>query len=323
MTELAAMVLAAGYGTRLRPLTEEIAKPVCPVVNRPLLYFPLWRLARLGAAEVVINRHHRPESLDPLLAEPPFGLRLRPVFEPAILGTGGGLKNARPLLENAAAIVLLNGDAIGEADLAPALEQHRRSGSLATLLLLDDERIARYGAVETDAAGAVLDIADFTHRRGERRGFFTGAHILSPEIFRYLPPDEVFCIVRQAYQPLLVAKPGSIRAVYGGGRFFDLGRLEDYLAANWSLLDDPGPFDFLPRPATESRFRPPVLMGEGAVAAANAALGPYVVLGDRARAENGIRLERTVVWPGAVARESAVDAVITARRVVFLNRERV
>lgn len=321
MTVLSAMVLAAGYGTRLRPLTEEIAKPVCPVVNRPLLYFPLWRLARLGVTEAVINRHHRPESLDPLLAEPPFGLRLRPVFEPAILGTGGGLKNARPLLENAETIVLLNGDTIGEADLAPALEQHRRSGALATLLLLDDDRIVRYGAVETDAAGAVLDIADFTHRRGERRGFFTGAHLLSPEIFRYLPSDEVFCIVRQAYQPLLAARPGRVRAVYGTGRFFDLGRLEDYLAANWSLLDDPGPFDFLPRPAATENFRPPVLRGEGALVADGASLGPYVVLGDRARVESGVRLERTVVWPGAVARESAADAVITPRRVVSSPKE--
>jgi mannose-1-phosphate guanylyltransferase len=351
MTALAAMALAAGYGTRLAPLTDELAKPACPVVNRPLLHFSLQRLVALGASTVVVNTHHLPATVRAALDPPPFGLDVRIVHEPVILGTGGALKNAWAELVGAPfqarfpgsrpegrsyneSIVLLNGDTICEADLAAAAAEHRRSGAVATMVLLDDPRAARYGAVETAEDGAVVDIAGRRGRRGARRGLFTGAHLLSPQIFECLPPEAAFCIIRQVYLPLLASRPGAVRATYGAGRFFDLGTPADYLEAHRALLDDPGPFAFFrdglteiapgvwAHPAAEisprAELRGPAMIGRAAVIEDGARVGPYAAVGAHARVAALAELDHCVVWDGVVVRGAIHEVIATPRNVVAL-----
>jgi mannose-1-phosphate guanylyltransferase len=325
MTKLAAMVLGAGLGTRLRPLTEELAKPACPVLGRPLIEFPLSRLANLNPRTVVVNLHHLPDTLRARLDPPPFGLPIETIYEPEILGTGGGLKNARAVLAGAEAIVLLNGDTICEADLRELVADHLASEALATLLLLDDPRVKRYGAVEIDDDGAVVDIAGLRQTPGARRGLFAGAHVLSPKIFDLLPTADVFCIVREAYLPLLAAKPGAVRGLLTKARFFDLGTPHDYLLAQWALLDDPGDFGFavdglasaepgvFATSPLSCRVLTPVLVAAGARVHPEAELGPYVVVGARAEVGPAARLSHAAVWPGAMVNEAAARTIFTPR----------
>lgn len=321
MSGLAAMVLAAGLGTRLRPLTEQLAKPACPVLGRPLLEFPLSRLAPLAPDRVVVNLHHLPATVENVVAARPFGLPLVTVFEPKILGTGGGLKNARDLLADADVIVLLNGDTVCDADLTALVAAHRASDVLATLLLLDDVRIQRYGAIEVDADGAIVDFAGLTGKRGTRRGIFVGAHALSPRIFDHLPKDDVFCIVRNGYVPLLAQRPGAVRAHFSTARFFDLGTPYDYLLAQWALLDDPGAFGFAlaqtVAPACPSW--PPVLVAPDARLDPAASLGPYAVVGAGAILGPRARLSHGVVWPGASLNEPAAHAIVTPRTTIAVG----
>jgi NDP-sugar pyrophosphorylase family protein len=332
MNRLRAMVLAAGFGTRLTPLTDERAKPACPVLDRPLIHFPLSRLAALGVREAVVNLHHQPETVRRALEPAPFGLSIQPIVEPEILGTGGGLKNARARLGDADAIALLNGDTILDEDLSQLVEAHRRGGALATLLLLDDPRAARYGAVEVDAGGAIVRFGGRGDRAGERRGLFAGAHILSPAIFDAMPDESVFCLVRQVYEPLLAARPGAVRGWFGRGRFFDLGTPADYLDAQWSLLERVTPFEFLiagleqresgvwasptARVARDVSLRAPVLIGAGATVAAGAVIGPRAVIGSGANVAAGSTLSDGVVWDGATAVGRHTHAVVTPNLTV-------
>jgi mannose-1-phosphate guanylyltransferase len=374
MNGLKAMVLAAGHGVRLAPLTNELAKPACPVCNHPLIHFPLSRLASIGVKDVVVNLHHLPATVERAIENQPhphpvagrgrsaaghrdtcgtaalgcgprgaassaptrggsFGLSVHTVFEAKILGTGGGLKNARSLLAGAETILLLNGDSIGEADLSPLVAAHRESGALATMLLLDDPRRERYGAVEVDAAGAVVDIAGLRGVTGARRGLFAGVHALSPEIFSAMPALDEFCINRQVHLPLLASRPGAVRAMFGEGRFFDLGAPTDYLEAQWSLLDDPGPFAFLHEGLAERRgvwvdptaqiaedawLAGPTIVGGGAVIEDGATVGGYSVIGPGATVAAGARLERCVVWPGARAEGVTFETIVTSSGLVQL-----
>jgi mannose-1-phosphate guanylyltransferase len=331
------MVLAAGFGLRLRPLTLERAKPACPVVNRPLIHFPLSRLAAAGVRAVVVNTHHLPDTVRAALdAFDDADLHFTVLHESEILGTGGGLKNARRYFASDDLLILQNGDTICEADLAEAVRAHRDSGALATLVLLDDPRVERYGAVEVAADSAVVDIAGLRRQRGARRGLFVGTHVLSPEIFSHLPAREAFCIIRDAYLPLLSSRPGAVRAHFTNGRFFDLGAPADYLAANWSLLENPGPFSFWRKGLSEvapglwqgediklasnAILRPPLLLGNRVRVELGASLGPRVIVGDNATVAANAGLSRGVVWDGARVAGRESDAILTTHNETLENK---
>ncbi len=144
-----AMILAAGYGTRLWPLTEDRTKPAIPFLGRPLVGYVAEYLARYGIRDVVVNLHHRPESVREALGDGSrFGVRLSYVEEKEILGTSGALDNARHLLEGDT-MVVINGKIVTDINLAEALETHRRTEALATLVLLPNRKRERFSVVHT------------------------------------------------------------------------------------------------------------------------------------------------------------------------------
>ncbi len=150
-----AMILAAGYGTRLWPLTIDRAKPAMPFLNRPLVGYVAEYLARFNCDEVVVNLHHQAESVRAALGDGSrFGVHLHYVEEPHILGTSGALDNAREFFEDDTFIVI-NGKLATDIDLAEALDTHRRTGALATLVLRPNARRERFSSVLT-ANGDVL-----------------------------------------------------------------------------------------------------------------------------------------------------------------------
>src|SRR5262249_17902486 len=142
--------LSAGYGTRLWPLTEDRTKPAIPILGKPLVGFVAEYLAHYNCKEIVVNLHHRPESVRAALGDgSQFGVHLSYIEEPEILGTSGALDNARHLLGNETFIVI-NGKIITDIDLNQAFETHRRRKALATLVLLPNATRERFSVVETE-----------------------------------------------------------------------------------------------------------------------------------------------------------------------------
>src|SRR5438309_12124843 len=153
-----AMVLAAALGTRLRPLTETLPKPLLPVAGRPILEWNLLLLKRHGITEVIINLHHLGDQIVRALGDGArFGLRLAYSHEPMLQGTSGGIKQAAPFLKDGPFLVL-NGDTLSECDLTALIAAHRVSGALATLAVRDDPEAATWGPVTLDAQGRILQI---------------------------------------------------------------------------------------------------------------------------------------------------------------------
>src|SRR5919197_314256 len=186
MGDLVGMILCAGLGTRLRPLTERVPKPAVPVCGVPLLRYALALLAHAGVRRAVVNVHHLPDAMAAAAhgAARAVGLDLAVSREPVIAGTGGALREARAPLAGADAIALVNGDVLFDLDVAAALAAHRASGALATMVLMEMPPGASYAAVEVDAAGAVRRIAGRFGPGGERLApwHFTGVHVLSPAL---------------------------------------------------------------------------------------------------------------------------------------------
>src|ERR687895_596529 len=130
-----AIILSAGYGTRLWPLTEDRTKPAIPILGKPLVGYVAEYVASYGFDEIVVNLHHRPGSVRKALGDGSrFGVKLHYVEEPEILGTSGALDNARSILEGDT-FVVVNGKIATDIDLAAALETHRRANAIATLVL--------------------------------------------------------------------------------------------------------------------------------------------------------------------------------------------
>jgi NDP-sugar pyrophosphorylase family protein len=202
-----AMVLAAGLGTRLAPITHTTPKPLVPVAGRPLLEHLLEFLRAGGIEEVVINLHHLGPKIEAHVGDGArFGLRVRYSAEDPILDTGGGIKRAEPLLAGEP-FVVANGDSLLEIRLRDLIDWHRAHGGVATLALRPDPAAARYGLVELDDADRVCRIVGLPPcaKPGTRALMFPGLHVLEPEVFRWMDAGGVFSVTRVTYPRMIEA----------------------------------------------------------------------------------------------------------------------
>ena len=294
-----AMVLAAGLGLRMRPLTLLRAKPVLPVLDRPLLQFTLERLAKAGVREVVVNLHHLPESVVQAIGPGRrHGLRIRYSREPEILGTGGGPRAVRAFFGREP-FLLVNGDVFFDFDLRALVARHMSSGAVATLALRPQPDARSYSPVVTDKRGRILSIAGRPRARRGTRSMFASVHVLDPRLLERLPvgPSDS---VRDLYLPLL-AEGTHLAGVRCSGAWYDFGRPSLYRDAQLRML----------------RGRGQVLVGSGARIASAAAVRRSV-LGARSRVARGARVERSVLWPDAVVEAGArvTRSIVTSGGVV-------
>ena len=221
-----AMILAAGLGTRLRPLSLEIPKPVIPVLGRPLCGYAMEFLLGHGAESFVLNLHHGPETVREKVtswAADRFPVQF--THEPEILGTGGGIGNAREYLRGGT-FVTANSDAVARFPLGEALARHRTNGALATLALFPD-RWKRYTPVRVREDGRIAGFGS-TAPSGAFEGFYTGYLIAEPELLDRIPRGRPSCIIRDTLVPL-IAMRAPICAFMTEGAFLDFGTPEDYL----------------------------------------------------------------------------------------------
>jgi NDP-sugar pyrophosphorylase family protein len=296
------MVLAAGQGLRMRPLTLLRAKPVLPVLNRPLLHWTLRRLARAGLRDVVVNLHHLPQSVVSALGDGRgLGVRIRYSHEAEILGTGGGPRAVRELLGEAP-FLLVNGDVLFELDARALLERHRRSGARATLALRANPDPRTYSPVVTDRRGRILSIGGRPAPADGTISMFAGVHVMDPALLERLP-DGVSDSVRDLYVPLL-AEGAPLLGLRTRGAWYDLGRPSLYRDAQLRLLP-----------------RGRALVHEKARVGAGAQLRRSVV-GAGARVESGARVERSVLWERALVEGGArVSAAIVVDGAVVRRAE--
>jgi NDP-sugar pyrophosphorylase family protein len=237
-----AMILSAGYGTRLWPLTEDRTKPAIPILGKPLVGYVAEYLARYGCDEIVVNLHHRPESVRKALGDGSrFGVKLNYVEEPQILGTSGALDNARALLDGQT-FVVVNGKIITDIDLNAALETHRRKKAIATLVLLPNVACEKFSIVKT-ADGFLRGFGGMPVRHdfaGDSPPFmFTGIQILEPKIFEYIPRG-VFSHSTTDVYPQAIANGEPVAVHVASGRWYELSTIQRYLDISLQLLAEVG-----------------------------------------------------------------------------------
>jgi NDP-sugar pyrophosphorylase family protein len=279
-----AMILAAGFGTRLWPLTIGRTKPAIPFLNRPLIGFTIDYLRRYGFEDIIINLHHEPDSVRQQIGDGSrFGVRIHYSVEaPEILGTSGALDNVRDQLDKETFIVV-NGKIITDIDLAKALETHRQKQALATLVLKPNARRERFSEVLITPDGHIEKVGGFPtpdSRLPTPPLMFTGIHLMQPEIFDYIPRGVCSDSVRDVY-PAAMAD-GKVIAAHVASEessWFELSTLQRYLEISLEFL------------AREGRD---VVMDEGCQIDSSAQI-VRSVLWKRVHVESGARLSDCVV----------------------------
>ncbi|OGQ94180.1 MAG: hypothetical protein A2521_05785 [Deltaproteobacteria bacterium RIFOXYD12_FULL_57_12] len=291
-----AMILAAGFGTRLRPFSLIRPKPLFPILGRPLLSITIASLRRTGCATIVVNAHHLREQIRAAV-KTEAGIILQ--VEEEILGTGGGLRRALPHF-TPEPLLVVNGDILHDLDLAAIYRRHLASGCDATLVLHD---CPRFNTVLVAERGL---IHGFSKQAAPPPGLellaFTGIHVLNPEILRPIPGSGFYNIIDR-YQELL-ARGGRLRAEVVRDHFWtDMGTVPDYLELHAGLLQGrvaAGPE--LAAAAADRPFQhaPDVVFGE------NVRLEEWVSIGAGVRIGDNATLGRVVVWDNAVIPAGAV-----------------
>ena len=286
-----AAILAAGLGTRLRPLTYQRPKALVPILNQPLLGILLAQLREAGAGVVAVNTHHLAADVDRYLDEQgPWGLDLKVSHEPEILGTGGGLRGLASLLGEDRPFLAVNSDILADVDLGALFVRHRE-GALSTLVLHD---CPPFNNVWIDADHRVVGIGAPTQGSVGPPLAYTGVQVVGTGLCRYLPPSgpaDLVTIWRQA-----LGRGESLEAVVVSGHFWqEVGSPGAYLEAHRRLQAGEG--------GALRRFFPAVtdpLLGEGTVLDEEVVCAGAVCLGRNVRVGRGVRLASSVAWDGAI-----------------------
>ena len=223
-----ALVLTAGLGTRLRPLTDVRAKPAIPVAGDPMIRRIIRWLVSRGVSDLVLNLHHLPHTLTAVVGDGrDLGARVRYSWEqPQVLGSAGGPRLALPLIA-ADTFFIINGDTLTDVDLGAIADAHARSGALVTLALVPNDEYERYGGVLIDAERRVTG---FVRRGPTAKGsyHFIGVQIAHASVFAPLACGVPASSIGGLYDALMASNPGSVGGVVCSAEFFDVGTVDDY-----------------------------------------------------------------------------------------------
>jgi len=325
---LRAMVLAAGLGTRLRPLTYILPKPMIPIVNRPSLFYSLSLLERLGIEEVIINLYHEAKKVkDHLSRTREFNMQIIFSEEKHLLGTAGGVKKMESYFQET--FLVLSSDGVSNVDLKEVLHFHKRKQAISTVVLKEEEERFKYGIALCNKESR---ISQFVEKPSWGEVFSnqvnTGIYIFEPEVFSYIPESREYDFGNQVL-PAMVERGEEIYGYVMEGYWTDVGNLEDYRKAHKDILKRKEGIDIPGRQIKEgvwigegnrispqAHLVPPLVIGNNCEVEEDVKIGEGTILGDRVRIRKGASLHQCILWNDVIIEKGAeLDDCILANYV--------
>ncbi|WP_126429060.1 nucleotidyltransferase family protein [Brevibacillus marinus] len=313
-----ALVLAGGLGTRLRPLTENLPKPMALVANRPWLEHLIVQLKKQGIRHLVIAVKHYPEIIQNYFGNgEKWGVTIRYAIEKSLLGTAGAIKNAEPFLDER--FIVLNADIVHELELAPLLAFHNQHGGGVTIGLTEVDDPSHYGVVEQDEQGRILRFVEKPRpEEAPSRLINAGIYVMEKQMLQYIPAGREVSIERETF-PLLIEKGAGIYGKVISGYWMDMGTKERYRRIHWDLLNRVYPLPLLGQQNEKGiwigknceiqpgvMFVPPVLIGDNVKIGERSVIGPYCVIGNDCVIGKQVRCTETIMWDRCLAHNGVV-----------------
>ncbi len=322
-----AMILAAGFGTRLKPLTLNLPKPMFPVLNQPLLEHTLNFLSSNGIQDIIINVHHLPEKIIEYFGDgADFGVHLQFSREKEILGTAGGIKKAQPFFEKETFLVM-NSDVLADIDLGKVLSFHKEKKSSLTLVVRKNAEPEKYEPIELADDGRITCFVNASIKNSPattQRVMFTGIQIMEPEIFSRIPSGKFYGTTEDVF-PQMIEEGLPVYGTLHEKYWIDMGTRETYIQAQTDALDGKLALKAPPSRNPEGPLVvPPVHIGKDCEISNDAQVGPYAVLGNGCRLRPGAVVENSILWEGATIGSSAtVKNSIVSKGVAVENNAQV
>lgn len=319
-----AMVLAAGLGTRLRPLTDLISKPMTPIVNKPVMEHIIELLVEHGFDEVVCNLHWYPEAIKDYFGDgSKYNIKITYSYEPELLGTAGGVKKVEAFFEGQT-FLILSGDALTDIDLTELMDFHRKKGGICTLVLTEVDDPSQYGVVITDDESRITGFQE-KPLMGEAKSSLanSGIYVFEPDIFSHIPYGSFYDFGRDLYPKLL--KAGIAYYGYKHDRYWnDVGSLDQYQQGNFDALEGKVKLNIPGMQINEGIWLgkncrieedvvmiPPLVIGNNCTIKKGAKLYGPIIIGDNTIVDERAIMYRGIKWgSGYIGKDASLIGAI-------------
>ncbi len=320
-----AMLLAAGLGTRLRPLTHRVTKSMIPVINKPSLFYSLNLLRKFGISEVIINLYHQGSEIKDYVKDgEKFDMHVSYSEEDSLMGTAGGLKKVESYFNDT--FLVLSADGITDFNIRQAMQFHEQKAGLATVVLKKTEEKFRYGVALRNKEARIIQFVEKPSWGGALSDEINaGIYIFEPEIFSYIPIGEPYDLGHQVL-PFLVKRGEAVYGYLMDDYWIDMGNLADYMKAQRDILKGKTGIEISGREirkgiwvgentqiSRSANLEPPVVVGNNCCIEKKVKIGKYTTLGDRVTVKKEARLEKCILWDDVLVGEKAYldNCVIT------------
>ena len=303
MKNVKALILAGGFGTRLRPLSCTRPKLMFPIANKPILDWILKNLSEYGVTHVVLAVNYLADILIHNFGDSKYGIKISYSYEKKPLGTGGPIKKAEKLLNDSdEPFLVLNGDILTSINYLELIKMHKKTDALATLALYEVEDPSRFGVVDINGKGQIRRFVEKPKiEEAPSRLINAGVYVLDQAIFDIIPEGKKTSIEREIF-PLLAMKD-QLYGVKFNGVWVDIGKPNDFIRANRLMLDliaNEKPFiEKNVKIAKNAKIIPPVAIGKGAIIEEETHIGPYVSIGEGVTVSKGTRIENSIIFSKA------------------------
>jgi len=330
-----ALFLAGGLGTRLKPITDNLPKPMVPIMDKPLLERNIEKLKRHGVDEILLSTCYKPEIIENYFGDgSKLGVKISYITENEPLGTAGAIRNAAKYIDST--FLVFNADILSDIDITEMMRLHRERGAQATIAVTRVANPSAYGVIEHDEKGFVTAFKEKPKPHETRSNLINaGTYIFEPEILNEIPAGRAVSVERETY-PLLLEKGYRIAIYDRCSYWLDLGTPEKYLKAHKDILRGYHTLQGLEFDENRQYISPtarisrrakvigPVYIGDNVVVSPFAFIGPDTVLGDGSIVGMGAKVIGSVVWNDAQVGfgASVVDSMVMSNCRVDSNSDK-
>ena len=293
-----AMVMSAGVGSRLEPLTKYIPKPLVPIANRPVMDILFENLSKIGITDVICNTYYMADKIIERYSENNYGLNFNYIKESALSGTAGGLKKCQFFFDKDSSFLVMSGDGLSNADLKKGIEIHKKSNAIATIGIkqISLDEVQNFGVVVTDNDGFISEFQEKPAIDKAKSNFInTGIYIFNYKIFDYIPENTFYDFAKDVFPKLLVEHAINTFAV--NEYWSDIGTLDQYIQSTWDLFNGDCEFSHSPivSTSTGSYIIEDSVVPKSVKFIGNSVIGKYSNIGENAVIENSIIWDNVVI----------------------------
>lgn len=325
-----AMIMAAGVGSRLDPLTKSVPKPLVPVANRPVMDILVENLKSIGVKDVVSNTHYLAEKIINRYENINFGVNFKFIKEDTLSGTAGGLKKCQFFFDKDDEFLVLSADGLSNADLQKGIDMHRKSGAIATIGIkeIPHEEVSHFGVVVTDETGYITEFQEKPSVEDAKSNFInTGIYVFDYRIFDYIPENTFYDFAKNVFPNLL--KDHEINTFVIDNYWTDIGTLEQYQQSTQDLFEGRCRFNHskLVKTAngayisnTENLPSDLTFVGNSTIGS-NCKIGKNVtlknaIIWDNVTIEDDVVVSNSVIASGSVVRKNVTDSILGANSLI-------